>query len=244
MTKEWYQDWFDTTYYHLLYQHRDETEAASFIDRLVQVLNPDPDAFMLDLACGKGRHAMQLAQKGFDVTGLDLSFSSIESAKMEEHDRLHFFRHDMRQLFRTNYFDYVFNFFTSFGYFKNERENGLAISMMAQSLKSGGTLVLDYLNPASVIRDLKPKEIIERKNVSFQISRWYDEHFFYKKIIVQDHSVDQQFEFEEKVANISLEKFESFFSQHGLSMTNVYGDYLFNNYDKASAPRMLMFAKK
>lgn len=244
MEKAWYQEWFDTAYYHLLYQHRDETEAASFIDRLVEKLNPSDTAIMLDLACGKGRHAFHLALKGYDVTGLDLSFSSIEAARKMEHEKLHFYRHDMRKVFRTNYFDYVFNFFTSFGYFKNERENGLAISMMSQALKSGGTLVLDYLNPTTTIQHLQPEEVIERGNISFEIRRWFDEDFFYKNIHVIDREQNTTTNFEEKVANISVEKFTKLFEQHGLKLQAVYGDYQFGNFERESSPRMLMLANK
>jgi SAM-dependent methyltransferase len=244
MEKAWFQEWFDTAYYHLLYQHRDETEAASFIDRLVEKLNPSDSAIMLDLACGKGRHAFHLALKGYDVTGLDLSFSSIEAARKMEHEKLHFYRHDMRKVFRTNYFDYVFNFFTSFGYFKNERENGLAISMMSQALKPDGTMVLDYLNPTTTIHNIQPEEIVDRGNISFEIRRWFDEDFFYKSIHVIDREQNTTTNFEEKVANISVEKFTKLFEQHGLKLKAVYGDYQFGNFEKESSPRMLMLAAK
>ncbi len=92
---------------------------------------------MLDIGCGKGRHSVQLASKGFDVTGIDLSEHSITKAKKKENDHLHFFVHDMRLPFWINYFDYAFNFFTSFGYFKTRREHDNAIRTVAQSLKPG-----------------------------------------------------------------------------------------------------------
>ena len=110
----WYQDWFNSPYYHLLYQHRDEQEAAEFIDRLMGYLHPREGSRMLDVACGKGRHAVQLARYGFEVTGIDLSEESIAFAKKTETPNLQFFRHDMRQPFYINYFHYAFNFFTSF----------------------------------------------------------------------------------------------------------------------------------
>ncbi len=46
---------------------------------------------MLDVACGKGRHSRALADMGFDVTGIDLSFDSIREAKKSENEHLHFF---------------------------------------------------------------------------------------------------------------------------------------------------------
>ena len=75
--KAWYKDWFNSHYYHLLYQHRDEEEALQFIHTLIGYLKPEPGSTMLDVACGKGRHSKALADMGFDVTGIDLSLAPI-----------------------------------------------------------------------------------------------------------------------------------------------------------------------
>jgi 2-polyprenyl-3-methyl-5-hydroxy-6-metoxy-1,4-benzoquinol methylase len=118
MQQPWFKDWFNSPYYHQLYFNRDEQEAAAFIDKLIDYLKPLPGSTMLDVACGKGRHSIQLANNGFDVTGIDLSDDSINEALQSETAQLHFYRHDMRLPFWINYFNYAFNFFTSFGYFK------------------------------------------------------------------------------------------------------------------------------
>ncbi len=92
MPKEaWFQEWFNSPYYHLLYNHRDEDEALAFIRRIIVHLQPPITGRMLDAACGRGRHSRALAEKGFDVTGIDLSFESINVAKESENDKLHFF---------------------------------------------------------------------------------------------------------------------------------------------------------
>ena len=78
--KEWYKEWFSSPYYEILYHKRNEEEAAAFIQRLLQYLNPEPGSRMLDVACGKGRHSSELADMGFDVTGIDLSEPSISEA--------------------------------------------------------------------------------------------------------------------------------------------------------------------
>ena len=130
MEREWFEQWFDTKYYHILYKDRDHEEARRFIDTLIKYLSPVPNSRILDLACGKGRYSVFLADKGFEVTGIDLSVQSIEYARQFENDHLSFYTHDMRLPFRINYFDYVFNFFTSFGYFeedKSHRETGFGL---------------------------------------------------------------------------------------------------------------------
>jgi len=98
MPKTWFKDWFNSHYYHLLYQHRDDQEALDFIEKLVAHLQPAPGSKMLDVACGKGRHSKALAEMGFDVTGIDLSDESISEAKLNESDSLHFYQHDMRHI--------------------------------------------------------------------------------------------------------------------------------------------------
>ena len=109
---EWFEDWFDSPYYHLLYKNRDYSEAESFIDNLISFLKPEEGSRFLDLGCGKGRHSIYLNKKGFDVTGIDLSENSIAAAKEFENEQQNFYVHDMRKLFRTNYFDCVVNLFT------------------------------------------------------------------------------------------------------------------------------------
>jgi SAM-dependent methyltransferase len=244
MQAAWFKNWFNSPYYHQLYFNRDTTEAAEFINKLINFLNPPPAAKMLDVACGKGRHSIQLAGKGFDVTGIDLSEDSIREALKHESDNLHFYQHDMRLPFWINYFDYAFNFFTSFGYFKTQREHDNSIRTISQSLKLNGTLVLDYLNVHYAEDNLvhKSEKLID--DVNFIITKWYDESYFYKKILVEDESMEEPLEFTEKVAKFSLGDFTEMFAYHGLQIQEVYGDYNFSIYDVRKSPRLVMIAKK
>src|SRR3954465_14122404 len=120
--KNWFVSWFDSPYYHILYKDRNYREAQIFMDNLTHYLNLPDHAKVLDLACGKGRHAIYLNQLGFDVLGVDLSENSIAIAKNNENDELHFEVHDMRLPFEQKY-DAIFNLFTSFGYFENDDDN-------------------------------------------------------------------------------------------------------------------------
>ena len=85
--KDWFHKWFNTPYYHLLYRDRDDSEAELFMMNLTQFLGLKKDDTILDLPCGKGRHAIFLNSLGFDVTGADLSENSIEYAKQFENCR-------------------------------------------------------------------------------------------------------------------------------------------------------------
>ncbi len=240
----WFKQWFDSPYYHKLYFNRDEKEAAAFIHRLIAHLQPAPGALMLDVACGRGRHSRILAEKGFDVTGIDLSISSINYAKRFEDDDLHFFQHDMRLPFRINYFDFVFNLFTSFGYFTSERENDNVIRTMGSALKEDGILVMDYLNVHYAEDHLIHKSELELDGVNFFITKWFDETHFYKRIIIEDEDKDEPLEFVEKVAKFTLGDFNDMFAFHDLQVQEVFGDYSFGHYDVKKSPRLLMVAKK
>ena len=87
----WYKNWFGSPYYRLLYQNRDEQEAQAFVEKLIALLQPAAGSRMLDIACGEGRHARQLAGHGYDVVGIDISGECIQEAKAWEAPNLTFF---------------------------------------------------------------------------------------------------------------------------------------------------------
>lgn len=240
----WFKDWFNSPYYHQLYFNRDSAEAASFIDKLIVHLQPEPGASILDVACGKGRHSIHLAQKGFDVTGIDLSEDSIKEALKYQTDKLHFYRHDMRLPFRINYFDYAFNFFTSFGYFSTMREHDNAIRTIAHAIKKEGLFVMDYLNLHYAENHLVHQFNKEIDGINYFITKWFDETHFYKKIAVEDEALEEPLVYIEKVAKFSLGDFTEMFAYQGLQIQEVFGDYTFANYDVKKSPRLVMIAKK
>jgi len=239
----WFKQWFDSVFYHYLYSNRSEKEARDLIDALLIELNPVANAFMLDLGCGAGRHAKYLASKAFNVTGLDLSASSIRTAKKLERPNLHFAIHDMRDPFGKNCFDHVFNFFTSFGYFEDEKENHQVIRNVHDALKPGGVLVLDYLNVGFAEQHLVAEEAKEIDGIIYLISRWTDENFFYKKIRIDNMSGSQS-EFIEQVAKLDLDDFGYLFERNGLQLEKVYGDYRLNEYNSENSPRLILMGRK
>ncbi|MFT3933376.1 MAG: class I SAM-dependent methyltransferase [Chitinophagaceae bacterium] len=241
---EWFKEWFNTGYYHQLYFNRDEKEATRFVNKLLNHLQPALDAKLIDVACGRGRHSKILASRGFDVTGIDLSPENISFAKDFETDKLHFFQHDIRLPFWINYFDIAFNFFTSFGYFRTEREHYNAIRTISNSLKPGGFLVMDFLNVHYAEDHSVHKAEKEIDGVNYFLTKWHDETHFYKKIIVEDDALEAPLEFTERVAKFSLGDFNDMFAFHHLQMQEVFGDYELGSYDVKKSPRMIMVARK
>jgi SAM-dependent methyltransferase len=237
---EWFSAWFDSPYYHILYAKRDDDEAASFIKTLQSKLSIPLKAEVLDAACGKGRHAKTLFDLGLNVSAFDLSPSNIKEAKEYETEGLHFFEHDLRQaLPKTNFYGAIFNFFTSFGYFDEKLENQKAFYVLANALKKGGILVLDFFNPVYVLANLVEKETIYRQGIKFYIQRWESNGYLYKSIDFEDKS--ETFHFIEKVELISKNDFISYASLAGLNLIDLLGDYKLGAFDEKNSPRMIFF---
>jgi len=243
-SKEWFSTWFDSPYYHILYAKRDENEAAAFIASMQQKLHLASGSRVLDAACGKGRHAITLQYLGFSVDAFDLSPSNIEAAQSFENEDLLFFVHDLREpLPLQNTYDAIFNFFTSFGYFDDQKDNQKAFDTFAGGLKENGLLVLDFFNPTYVLANLVPSETVEREGISFQIKRWSAAGYLYKSIDFSDQGKD--FSFVEKVELVAKNDFIAYAAQAGLRLVDLKGDYQLAAFDEASSPRMIfVWAKK
>ncbi|MHA8050641.1 class I SAM-dependent methyltransferase [Aquirufa sp. ROCK-SH2] len=238
--EEWFSAWFDSPYYHILYEKRDVDEAVEFIKALQNKLSIPAKAKVLDAACGKGRHAKTLFDLGLQVSAFDLSPSNIEENKTLETEGLDFFVHDLRNpLPKVNHYDAIFNFFTSFGYFDEKIENQKAFYVLANALKKGGILVMDFFNPAHVLANLVKSETIIRKGIKFAIKRWEENGYLYKSIDFEDKG--EKFHFLEKVELISKNDFISYASVAGLHLIDLLGDYQLGYFDEKNSPRMIFF---
>ena len=243
--QEWFKNWFNSPYYHMLYKNRDESEANAFISNLIQHLQPIQNSKIIDIACGKGRHSKALADMGFDVTGIDISIDSINDAKEFETESLHFFQHDMREVFMPNAFDYAFNFFTSFGYFLSPEEHQAAIKTMTSCLNSNGILVIDYLNVH--FEEEHFEKLIERKieDYIFISTKWHTDSHFFKQIQVADHENGLPRHLStERVAKFNLGDFNEMLSLQDMQIQEVFGNYQLGNYDLYHSPRMIIVAKR
>lgn len=238
----WFETWFDSKYYHILYNNRDVDEAEFFINNLIKILNPDKESKMIDIACGKGRHANYINQLGFTIDAFDLSKNSINEAKKLENDTLSFFVNDIRKPLKKNYYDTAFNLFTSFGYFTNECDNEKAVIAMADGLKKDGTLVIDFLNVELTLKKLIPFEKKKVGNITFNLTKKIENNFIIKNIEITDEG--KKFNFTEKVKLIRLDDFKNYLNLAGLCVVNLFGDYSLNPFHKNNSERLIIFAKK
>ena len=126
MEKAGFNEWFGTPYYAMLYGHRDDEEARAQVEGLVSITGSTAGASVLDMACGRGRHARWFAERGMHVTGFDVNAEAITTARQVA-PKAEFHVHDMREPFATSSFDLVVNLFTSFGYFAQRSDDLLEI---------------------------------------------------------------------------------------------------------------------
>jgi SAM-dependent methyltransferase len=239
--KDWFVKWFDSPYYHLLYQNRDAREAELFIENLLKTIALPPDSEILDLACGKGRHALFLRSKGFRVTGIDLSPESITEAKNYEDENLRFMVADMRNFSLNKRFSAIMNLFTSFGYFQDIAENNLVIRNVKEHLLPGGYFVLDYFNATCVESHLPFSTRIEREGVEFAIRKYAEDGFVVKEINITDGSRSEFFM--ERVQLLTRESICNMLDEAGFRVIGCYGNYQLSAFNESDSDRMIIIAQ-
>lgn len=237
----WYANWFDTHYYHLLYQHRDEAEAERFVKNISTKFPSNKYPYLCDAACGKGRHAIHFAELGYQVDAFDLSANSIQIAQEKGGSQVNFFVHDILEPFVHDKYDLVTNLFTSFGYFETDLHDVSALNNIAESLKFKGYFVQDYLNAMHVKPDSKWQKTV-REGVTFRTKKEIKDGKVRKSIEVLDQG--KKHEFKEEVKLYNFESFKQLYSIAGLEIVDVYGDYSFNKFEEDESPRLILISQK
>ncbi len=235
--KSWYSTWFNTPFYHVLYQDRNYEEAQVFMDNLTHYLKLPKTASILDLACGKGRHSIYLNQLGYRVLGVDLSEKSIAEAKTHETDTLRFKVHDMRNAFPEK-FDAVFNLFTSFGYFENENDNIKTIKAIQKELKNTGFAVIDFLNITYLKKHLVPENTKVVNGISFLQKRKIENNYIIKDIYFTHQ--EKKYHFQERVQALTLDDFKRYIKAANLQLLKVFGSYTLENFNPETSKRLLL----
>ena len=236
---EWFADWFNSSYYQILYQNRNEKEAEQFLNVLQKFLKKDEK--ILDVSCVT-QYSIYLNRLGYNITGIDLSEKSITSEKQKSNNKITFDIWDMRKPYKKEYFDVVLNLFTSFGYFESDYENFKAIKSISSNLKENGILILDFFNSKKVISELVEIEQKTLSGIEFNINRKIEEGFILKNIKFEDNG--KKFEFTEKVKALNYSDFYKIFDSIKLEITNKFGDYQLNKFDPKRSDRLILIVKK
>jgi 2-polyprenyl-3-methyl-5-hydroxy-6-metoxy-1,4-benzoquinol methylase len=181
---DWYDGYFEDEWLDEIALHIPEERTRSEVDFVVERVELRPGARVLDVACGHGRHSLELARRGFDVTGIDLSPRSIalaNAAAAREGLDATFLERDARDVGFDGEFDAAINLFTSaLGYFDTEAENQRVVDGVARALRSGGSFLVDTINLLSLARGFRELHweeyasgtlMVERREFDFRTGR-------------------------------------------------------------------------
>jgi|AntDeeMetageno50_2_1112565.scaffolds.fasta_scaffold02024_2 SAM-dependent methyltransferase len=223
-----------------------DEEATEQIDELHDLIDLEPNERVLDVPCGIGRHTVELAERGFDVTAVDATAAYLETARERAENadvEVAFVNEDMREFQQRESFDLVCNLYTSFGYFADRDDDERTARNFHESLKPGGTLVMDLASKELLARDFEKRTWDERDgayvleehhvtdNWTWMANRW---------IIIHDGETR---EFEVSHRLYSAAELTGLLERVGFDEVTVYGSFAGSDYDE-TAERLVVVARK
>ena len=239
---KWYQNWFGSDYLEV-YSHRDQKEAIRLVQLIHSNLNLKPDAHVLDIGCGQGRHLSIFAKNKFQITGIDLSSVLLRIAKENnlKNPTTNFIQADMRYLPLNFKFDLILNLFTSFGYFEDDEENKSVICQISNLLNKSGRFVFDYFNSNYIKNNLVPKHKEEVGEVVIEQERYIENSRINKKINLTKKG--KKSTYFESVKLYSPEEIYEMLRSVNLKIKTTFGNYDGSAFDDQS-PRLIVFGEK
>lgn len=243
--QEWFSKWFESPWYSTLYAHRHAEEAAKAIQLMLNATNLEFGSKVLDLCCGNGRHSLALAERGFDVVGIDFSKNLLEIAQKKlEHTSAKLFRQDMRHSYPSAPYDCICNMFTSFGYFDVENDNRTVIYRISEALKKGGYFFFDYLNSEYIRSTFTPFSETVLPHATIIQKRTISDTFVSKKIEIYTENQAKPQVFEEKVRLYTSKHLINMIESYSMNIVHQFGNYNGAPFINDSSPRCILVAQK
>ncbi len=229
-----------------LFSERIRQMASVQTDHILKLLDLEPGAKILDLCCGPGRHALELAQRGYVVTGVDRNEMYLQQAKdqaVEKGMKVELVKEDMRHFVRPEAFDGAMNIFTSFGYFDNAEDEIAVLKNLHSSLKPNGRLVMEMVGKEIVARIYQPRDWGEKDGAFIITEHEPIDNWTYMKnrrILIEGGKRE---EFEFTIRLYSAYELISILKTAGFKEINIYGDLEGAPYDH-EAKRLVALARK
>ena len=245
--KPWYeQDDFWTTFESVLFTQQRITGAAEEVEQVLTLLDLQAGAKVCDLCCGVGRHSLELARRGFEVTGVDRTARYLARARARVKDEglnIEFVEADARSFSRPEAFDVVLNLFTSFGYFENDDDNRKMLENIYASLKPTGRLVVEIMGKEALARVFRERDwhelddaiLLEERKLSEDWRRIEN-----RWILLKD---GRQHERRFSLRLYSAVELKDLLKQCGFRQVDIYGSLGGQPYDQ-NAKRLVVVARK
>jgi SAM-dependent methyltransferase len=224
----WFKHWFGTRYYSVLYGHRDELDAKAWVDAILGRWALPAGSRLLDLACGRGRHARWFVASVSEARVL------VPGAR--------FLVHDMRVPLEEGSFDAVCCLFTSLGYFDDLEDDRAVFRAVATMLRPGGRFVLDFMNTDLVLRDLVTTEQLTKDGIDFRVSRTCEQGVLVKRILVSEDR--QERSFEERVQALTPDQLEQMASDAGFLIEDRTDGPDLVPFDPSTSQRFVLWMRK
>jgi SAM-dependent methyltransferase len=200
------------------------------VDRAMTMLKPEGGERVLDLACGIGRHAMELRRRGFEVVGIDISAELLEIAERDAAEQgleVAFVEADLRLLDYEDEFDIVLSLNDgAVGYFETDEENFRTFEVVSRALRPGGGHLVQLPNVMHAEKNLPMKTWIAGEDTLELIDhRWNAETRYLEgaTVPIRMGEVYERYEpipFRQRL--YSVEELEQLYGSVGMSLANVY----------------------
>jgi SAM-dependent methyltransferase len=229
-----------------LFTERHWESAVEDVDHLVELLDVHDGDAILDLCCGPGRHSLEFARRGYKVTGVDVTSTFLDEARLradEEGLFVDFVQEDARRFLRSEAFHAAILMYTSFGYFEDQEENLRVLANVRESLKVGGKLLIDLMGKEVLARIFQEKGWEEKDGIFFLQERKIrkDWSWIENRWILLDGSDRHEYEVSHWI--YSATEISKLLQETGFERVLIYGDLAGAPYDN-SARRLVSVAQK
>ena len=215
------------------------------VDQMLALLDLPEGAALLDLCCGEGRHSLELARRGFRVTGVDRTRVYLNEARRrsaEEGIAVEWIEADAREFRREGAFDAAINMFTSFGYFEDEADDRRVVDNLRASVREGGKLLMEMIGKEKLARIFTPRDWHEVDGVLMLCERWMEDDWTMahnREIFIDG---DRRAEFSWRHRIYSAAELKALLRAGGFGEVTIFGDLDGAGYDQ-NAQRLVALGR-
>lgn len=249
--EEWYEnEEFWKTFQEDMFEEENMEKAPEEIEKIEKLLEIEPPQKVLDLCCGIGRHSIPLAERGYEVTGVDITEQYIKKARSRAKNNLNveFIQDDMKKYREREKFDIAVNLCTSFGYFEDREDDKKVLKNLYKSLKPEGKLLIEMAGKETIASEFKEKEWWEGEIEGEKLIKleerelkkdwsWIEERW----IVVREDGNKKEFELSHRL--YSAFELKKLLEEVGFQETEAYGNFEGDPYDE-KADRLVIKARK